>query len=127
MKKPPDREAYYAQNPVYPVAKTVAYINMDGLNRFELTKDMVLVGEGQSELEEYVKEIIVKDGDYISVETHPESGYYYRSDHFNFAKVGIPALYLESGVDVVGKGKAYGQKLQDEYDRKKLPPALRRA
>ncbi len=110
--------AYYAQNPIYPVAKTVANINMDGLNRFEPTQDMVLVGEGQSELEEYVKEIIEKDGGYISVETHPEAGYYYRSDHFNFAKVGIPALYLESGADVVGKGKAYGQKLQDEYTEK---------
>ncbi len=110
--------AYYAQNPIYPVAKTVANINMDGLNRFEPTKDMVLVGEGQSELEEYVKEIIKKDGGYISIETHPEAGYYYRSDHFNFAKVGIPALYLESGVDVVGKGKAYGQKLKDEYTEK---------
>lgn len=110
--------AYYAQNPIYPVAKTVANINMDGLNRFEPTKDMVLVGEGQSELEEYVKEIIEKDGGYISVETHPEAGYYYRSDHFNFAKVGIPALYLESGADVIGKGKAYGQKLQDEYTAK---------
>jgi Zn-dependent M28 family amino/carboxypeptidase len=107
--------AYYAQNPIYPVKNTVANINMDGLNRFEPTKDMVLVGEGQSELEEYTREIIEKDGGYISVETHPEAGYYYRSDHFNFAKVGIPALYLESGVDVVGKGRAYGEKLQNEY------------
>jgi Zn-dependent M28 family amino/carboxypeptidase len=110
--------AYYAQNPVFPAAKTVANINMDGLNRFEATKDMVLVGEGQSVLEEYVREIMEKDGGYISVETHPEAGYYYRSDHFNFAKVGIPALYLESGVDVVGKGKAYGEKLQNEYTEK---------
>ncbi|HEV7350552.1 M28 family metallopeptidase [Telluribacter sp.] len=110
--------AYYAQNPIYPVNKTVANINMDGLNRFEPTQDMVLVGEGQSELEEYTKEIIEQDGGYISAETHPEAGYYYRSDHFNFAKVGIPALYLESGVDVVGKGKEYGQKLQEEYTEK---------
>lgn len=107
--------AYYAQNPIYPVKNTVANINMDGLNRFEPTKDMVLVGEGQSELEEYTREIIEKDGGYISVETHPEAGYYYRSDHFNFAKVGIPALYLESGADVIGKGRAYGEKLQEEY------------
>lgn len=107
--------AYYAQNPIYPVKKTVANINMDGLNRFGATKDMVLVGEGQSELEDYTREMIEKEGGYISPVTHPEAGYYYRSDHFNFAKVGIPALYLESGVDVIGKGKAYGQKLQDDY------------
>lgn len=110
--------AYYAQNPIYPVNKTVANINMDGLNRYEPTKDMVLVGEGQSELEEYAKEVVEKMGGYISAETHPEAGYYYRSDHFNFAKVGIPALYLESGIDVVGKGKEYGQRLQDEYTEK---------
>ena len=107
--------AYYAQNPIYPVKNTVANINMDGLNRFKPTKDMVLVGEGQSELEEYTREIIEKEGGYISVETHPEAGYYYRSDHFNFAKVGIPALYLESGADVIGKGREYGEKLQEEY------------
>ena len=107
--------AYYAQNPIFPVKKTVANINMDGLNRFGATKDMVLVGEGQSELEDYTRELIEKEGGYISAVTHPEAGFYYRSDHFNFAKVGIPALYLESGVDVIGKGKAYGQKLQDEY------------
>ncbi len=107
--------AYYAQNPIYPVKSTVANINMDGLNRFGATKDMVLVGEGQSELEDYTRELIEKEGGYISPVSHPEAGYYYRSDHFNFAKVGIPALYLESGADVIGKGKAYGQKLQDEY------------
>jgi Zn-dependent M28 family amino/carboxypeptidase len=110
--------AYYAQNPVYPPKNTVANINMDGLNRFEPTKDMVLVGEGQSELEDYVRDIIEKEGGYISPVSHPEAGYYYRSDHFNFAKVGIPALYLESGVDVVGKGKEYGQKIQDDYTEK---------
>ncbi|GAB2796250.1 M28 family metallopeptidase [Rhabdobacter roseus] len=110
--------AYYAQNPIYPVRNTVANINMDGLNRFEPTKDMVLVGEGQSELETYTQEIIAADGGYISAETHPEAGYYYRSDHFNFAKVGIPALYLETGIDVVGKGKEHGQKLKQEYTEK---------
>ena len=110
--------AYYAQNPIYAPKNTVANINMDGLNRFEPTKDMVLVGEGQSELEDYVREIIEKEGGYISPVSHPEAGYYYRSDHFNFAKIGVPALYLESGTDVVGKGKEYGQKIQDEYTEK---------
>ena len=51
----------------------------------------------------------------LSYETHPEAGYYYRSDHFNFAKVGIPALYIETGVDYIGKGKEYGIQLGDEY------------
>lgn len=109
--------AYYAQNPVYPAAKTVANINMDGLNRFGKTKDIIVVGAGQSELEDYLKREIEKDSGYISFETHPEAGYYYRSDHFNFAKAGIPALYVESGIDVEGHGIEYGKKLEDEYTK----------
>jgi len=110
--------AYYAENPIYPVNKTVANINMDGLNRFDPTKDMVVVGQGQSELEDYLKEAIEKTGGYLSFDTHTEAGYYYRSDHFNFAKVGIPALFANNGVDVVGKGKEYGEKLENEYTSK---------
>jgi len=110
--------AYYAENPIYPVNKTVANINMDGLNRYGKTKDMVVVGQGQSELEDYLKEAIKKAGGYLSFDTHTEAGYYYRSDHFNFAKVGIPALFANSGVDVIGKGKEYGEALENEYTRK---------
>ncbi len=107
---------YYAENPVYPADKTVANINMDGLNRFASTKDIVVIGEGQSDLEDYLKEEVAKADRYISFDSHPEAGYYYRSDHFNFAKAGIPALYTESGIDVVGKGKEYGKKIADEYN-----------
>lgn len=110
--------AYYAENPIYPVNKTVANINMDGLNRYGKTKDMVVVGQGQSELEDYLKEAIEKAGGYLSFDNHTEAGYYYRSDHFNFAKVGIPALFANSGVDVIGKGKEYGEALKNEYTRK---------
>ncbi len=134
MKTPPERtmvflavtseeqgllgSAYYAQNPLYPVNKTVANINIDGLNPFGRTKDIVVVGAGQSDLEDYLKEATVKDSGYVSFETHPEAGYYYRSDHFNFAKAGIPSLFTEVGVDVVGKDTAYGKKLQNEYNDK---------
>lgn len=110
--------AYYAQNPVYPAAKTLANINIDELNRFGKTKDIVVVGQGQSELEDLLKEEAEKMGRYISYESHPEAGHYYRSDHFNFAKAGIPALYINNGIDVVGKGKEYGQKIDDEYNEK---------
>jgi Zn-dependent M28 family amino/carboxypeptidase len=110
--------AYYAQNPVYPAAKTVANINIDGMNRFTRTKDMIIIGAGQSDLEDYLKEEVEKDSGYISLDTHPEAGYYYRSDHFNFAKAGIPALDASGGIDVVGKGKEFGQKLEDEYTEK---------
>ncbi|MGZ8541838.1 MAG: M28 family peptidase, partial [Chitinophagaceae bacterium] len=102
--------AYYAQNPVYPVAQTVANINMDGLNWYGKTKDIIVVGQGQSELEDLLKEEAAKMDRVISYEIHPEAGYYYRSDHFNFAKAGIPALYTNSGIDVIGKEAGYGKK-----------------
>lgn len=110
--------AYYAQNPIYPASKTVANINIDGVNPYEKTKDIIIVGQDQSELEEYLKEAARKAGRVISYETHPEAGYYYRSDHFNFAKAGIPALYTTTGVDVIGKEPGYGQKIDDEYTEK---------
>ncbi len=110
--------AYYARNPIYPVDSTVANINMDVLNSFGKTKDIVVVGHGQSDLEDYLKDAAAKMDRVISYEPHPEAGYYYRSDHFNFAKVGIPALYINSGIDVIGKGKEYGKQKLDEYTTK---------
>lgn len=110
--------AYYAQNPIYPTSKTVANINIDGLNPFEKTKDIIIVGEGQSELEEYLKEAAEKAGRVIAFENHPEAGYYYRSDHFNFAKVGVPALYTSNGIEVIGKEAGYGEKREKEYTEK---------
>jgi len=109
--------AFYAENPVYPAAKTIANINMDGLKAFEKTKDIVLVGAGQSDLEDYLAEAAQQQGRYVTFETRPEAGSYYRSDHFNFAKAGIPALYTSAGIDVPGKAKDYGKKQQEEYTR----------
>jgi Zn-dependent M28 family amino/carboxypeptidase len=110
--------AYYAQNPIYPVKKTLANINMDGLNNVGKTKDIIIVGPGQSDLEFDLKEAAQKTDRYTSYETHPEAGYYYRSDHFNFAKVGIPSLYTSHGVDVIGKGKEFGKQQEDDYREK---------
>jgi len=110
--------AYYAQNPVYPASKTVANINMDGLNNAGKTKDIIVVGRGQSGLEDILKDAAEKLDRYTSFETHPEAGSYYRSDHFNFAKVGIPALYTKSGIDVIGKGKDFGKQKEDDYRAK---------
>ncbi|MEO5561992.1 MAG: M28 family metallopeptidase [Chitinophagaceae bacterium] len=107
--------AYYAQNPVYPIAKTVANINMDGLNRFGKTKDIIVVGKGQNDLEDYLHDEAHKMNRDIAFEAHPEAGSYYRSDHFNFAKVGVPALYTSSGIDIIGKAAGYGKKEKDDY------------
>lgn len=110
--------AYYAQNPVYPVAKTLANINMDGLNWYGSTKDIVVVGRGQNELEDYLAETAAKAGRSISFETRPEAGSYYRSDHFNFAKVGVPALYTSSGTQVTGKEEGYAKNKEEDYNEK---------
>jgi Zn-dependent M28 family amino/carboxypeptidase len=110
--------AYYAQNPVYPVEKTVANINIDGINPTEATRDIITIGKGQSDLEDYLKEEAEKAGRVLAYETHPEAGYYYRSDHFNFAKVGIPALYTSNGVEVIGKEAGYGATADSIYTEK---------
>ncbi|MET0636307.1 MAG: M28 family metallopeptidase [Chitinophagaceae bacterium] len=109
--------AYYALNPVYPLSKTLANINMDGLNWYGRTKDIVVVGQGQNELEDYLREAAEKEGRVIAFEAKPEAGYYYRSDHFNFAKLGVPALYTSTGSDVIGQAPGTGKKNEDEYTR----------
>jgi Zn-dependent M28 family amino/carboxypeptidase len=107
--------AWYAQHPVYPAAKTACNINMDGLNTGTATRDIIVIGKGQTNLEDVLNEEAQEVRRFIAFEIHPEAGSYYRSDHFNFAKVGIPALYTGTGVDVNGEGVKYGTKLQDDY------------
>lgn len=107
--------AWYAQNPVYPIAKTVANINIDMLNPYGETKDIVVIGQGQSELEELLQEEAEKIDRYIVSEPTPEAGLYYRSDHFNFAKEGVPALFTGAGIDHAVKGISHGTKLQENF------------
>lgn len=99
---------YYAKNPVYPTASTVADINMDMMGIAGRTKDMVVYGFGQSELEDYAAVSAKKQGRVLVPDPVPSSGLYYRSDHFNFAKVGIPSLFTGSGVDNFKNGRAWG-------------------
>ena len=90
---------------------------MDGLNWYGKTKDVIVIGQGQSTLEDILKEEAGKVDRYLSFDSHPEAGYYYRSDHFNFAKAGVPALYISSGIDVIGKEKNFGKQQVDDYTR----------
>lgn len=119
---------YYAENPVYPLAQTVGGVNMDGLNIVGPARDFVVVGVGKSELEDLVRPIAEGSERVIRPEPSPEKGYYYRSDHFSFAKLGVPMLYAESGEDLIQGGPQAGaaaaadyverryHKPQDEYD-----------
>ena len=85
--------AFYSENPIYPPKKTVANINIDALDSPGKMKDLTITGYGQSEMDEYAKEAAEKQNRYLIPDPEAEKGYFFRSDHFNFAKIGIPALY----------------------------------
>jgi Zn-dependent M28 family amino/carboxypeptidase len=106
---------HYAENPLYPLAKTVANINMDGVNQWGRTKDIVVVGMGHSTLEDDLADAARIQGRVLQPDPEPEKGFYYRSDHFELAKQGVPALYTDSGTDYVGKSPEYSQQKRDEY------------
>ncbi len=106
---------YYAENPVFSPAKTVANLNVDMLNPYGATRDMVVIGRGQSELEDLLAEEAAKAGRYLSNDPSPAAGLYFRSDHFNFAKVGVPALFITMGIDHIQLGKAEGKKLMENF------------
>ncbi|MGQ8364046.1 M28 family metallopeptidase [Glaciecola sp. 1036] len=88
---------YYAENPIIPLKDTVANINLDAMNVLGRTKDIAVIGKGKSELEDYLKIAADRQQREIVEEGRPEAGYYYRSDHFSFAKQGVPALYAKGG------------------------------
>jgi Zn-dependent M28 family amino/carboxypeptidase len=109
---------FYSVTPVYPLAKTLANINMDTVNPWGRTKDITVIGLGASDLDDYLRDAAAEQGRTLRPDPEPEKGFYYRSDHFNFAKQGVPALYAESGIDFVGKPPEYGKQKRDEYTNK---------
>jgi Zn-dependent M28 family amino/carboxypeptidase len=108
---------FYSVTPVYPLAKTVANINIDGINPWGPTKDITVVGMGASDLDDYLRDAAAEQGRTLRPDPEPEKGFYYRSDHFNFAKQGVPALYTDVGVDFVGKAADFSEKKRDEYNK----------
>jgi Zn-dependent M28 family amino/carboxypeptidase len=109
---------YYAKSPLYPLDMTVANINIDGINQWGRTKDFTVIGMGASDLDDYLKAAAAEQGRVLRPDPEPEKGFYYRSDHFNFAKRGVPALDPDAGIDFVGKDPAYGKTRRDEYTEK---------
>lgn len=91
--------AYYAAYPIFDPQKTVANINIDALNSPGKMKDLTITGFGQSEMDDYAKEAAEKQNRYIIPDPEAEKGYFFRSDHFNFAKIGIPALYASGSFE----------------------------
>jgi Zn-dependent M28 family amino/carboxypeptidase len=106
---------YYAENPLYPLSQTVGGINMDGLNVLGRAKDVVVVGAGKSELEPILADFARGQGRVIVPEPTPEKGFFYRSDHFSFAKLGVPMIYFDAGEDLVIGGKDAGSAAASDY------------
>jgi Zn-dependent M28 family amino/carboxypeptidase len=109
---------YYAANPIFSPKKTVANINIDALSAIGPMKDLTIVGYGQSELEDIANEYAQQQGRYISPDPNPGAGSFFRSDHFNFAKIGIPALYAKGEKEHLTKGIEYAAQQEEEYTAK---------
>jgi len=107
---------WYATHPLYPLNRTLADMNIDGVNQWGKTKDMTVVGYGNSTMDDVLGSVLASQGGRtIKSDPEPEKGFFYRSDHFEFAKQGVPALYTDAGTEYVGKDPGYGQKKRDEY------------
>ncbi|MDH3271713.1 MAG: M28 family metallopeptidase, partial [Gemmatimonadota bacterium] len=107
--------AHYAANPVVPLERTVAGLNMDGLSNFGPTKDLVVIGYGMSELDAIADRAAAAQDRRIVPDPEPEKGYYFRSDHFELAKKGVPMIYPEHGIDHVELGETYGRERNGLY------------
>jgi len=107
--------AYYVEHPLFPLSKTVAAINMDALNIFGRTRDMTIAGYGYSQLDGYAENVLKKYDRYARPDPEPEKGGYFRSDHFSFAKAGVPSLDLSGGVDNVEHGKEWGLEQENKW------------
>jgi Zn-dependent M28 family amino/carboxypeptidase len=106
---------YYVEHPLHPLERTLANLNMDGINPWGRTRDVEVIGHGNSTLEDLLGAAAAGQGRTIKPDSGPEKGRYFRSDHFEFAKLGVPGLYLKSGVDYVGKPPGFGKQKTDEY------------
>ena len=106
---------YYAANPVFPLNQTVGGINMDAFAMSGPSKDVTVVGPGKSRLDDFLNAALKIDGRVVTTDPNPEAGYYYRSDHFAFAKRGVPMLYVDGGEDLAEGGKEAGAKLAADY------------
>ena len=108
---------YYVAHPVIPLQNTVAAINLDAMTVVGKTRDIVVNGFGASELDDMLRPIADSQQRVLHAESAVEKGFYYRSDHFNFAKAGVPALYAKSGLDSVEHGEEHGIAISDEYGK----------
>ncbi|MBV8466183.1 MAG: M28 family peptidase [Burkholderiales bacterium] len=106
---------YYASNPLYPLQRTVADLNIDGINPWGLTHDVAVIGGRNSSMDELLDDAAKAQGRTVIQDSTPELGTFYRADQFEFAKMGVPSLYIKGGDDYIGKPAAFGRQKQAEY------------
>ena len=106
---------FYAEHPLYPLEKTLGVINMDAMNMLGATRDLTVVGLGMSTLDDVARTVAAEQGRTLKPDPEPEKGMYYRSDHFNFAKQGIPAFDPHDGIDFVGKPPGWGLEMREKW------------
>jgi Zn-dependent M28 family amino/carboxypeptidase len=106
---------YYVEHPLYPLARTALNINMDGMNVSGRTHDIVQIGRGVSTLDDVIDAVAQGQGRVVKLDPEPEKGFYYRSDHFEFAKNGIPAFDPDEGVEFIGKPDGWGLEERRKY------------
>jgi len=109
---------YFANQPTIPAGKLAAVINMDGTNFIGRTREVNVIGLGKSSLDVHVGEVAKAQGRIVTPDHFPDRGYYYRSDQFSLAKIGVPGVYLHSGINVIGKPEGWGKQQLDEWVEK---------
>lgn len=108
---------FYAENPVFPLSQTVGGVNMDAFSMSGPAKNLTVIGKGKSQLDLYLEAAAKSEGRTPEMEPTPEKGFYYRSDHFSFAKLGVPMVYFEGGDDLVTGGKAAAMAAAEDYEK----------
>jgi len=107
--------SYYARHPTFPPGRIAANINFDGLGFWGAARDMIFIGLGKSTLDEIASSVASHVGRTLHGDQFPDQGYYYRSDQFSFARIGVPGIYLDGGVEIIGKPEGWGKQQIDAY------------
>jgi len=107
---------YLAAHPPLPLGRLAVDINIDEMNLWGRTRDLIMIGLGKSSVDDWVHAIAAMQGRHVDPDASPDKGFFYRSDQFPFAKAGVPAAYFEAGTDVLDKPAGYGEQKSKEYD-----------
>jgi Zn-dependent M28 family amino/carboxypeptidase len=108
--------AYLAAHPPIPAGRIAADINIDGINIWGRTRDLTMVGLGKSSLDDWIVKLAAMQGRVVVPDQFPDKGFFYRSDQFSLAKVGVPAAYFDAGTDVIGKPRGWGKEQQEKFE-----------